>query len=242
MRLGNVNARSNTASAMGDCRDGFISDSGDFGDDGRSDTTELPDPQLPMGAPESPILYPREHRKFKSLDEILPSFDSTEPSDDENQPPDHVFPAPPSLHSHQSYAPHVAQRPVQRQFEYEDENEHFDDEGDETYIVREEDDYDDADYEDDDLDDVPLKMRRERKLSAAPALMAKPKPQHQTHPKGIAKIIKRQSGSPPSKPRPLAKPHPEHQQYPISPASPPSSRKPSVASSGSFHWRPQSAR
>lgn len=232
MRLGNVNAGSNSASTMGDCRDGLISDCGEYGDDGRSDTTELPDPLPPTGAPDSPILYPKDHRKFKSLDEILPSFDTTEPSDDENQPPDHIYPAPPSLHAHHSYAPHIAtQRAVPRTpFDYEDEGEHFDDEGDETYLAREEDDYDDADYEDDDLDDVPLKMRRERKLSAVPGLMSKPK-YHHHHSKGIAKIIKRQSGSLQSKPRPVVKPHPE-QQYPISPASPPSSRKPSVASSG----------
>jgi len=230
MRLGNVNAGSNTTSTVDDCRDGFISDCGEYGDDGRSDTTELPDP-LPSSSqdnlPDSPILYPK-GQKFKSLDEILPSFDTTEPSDDENQPPDQSFSVPhPSHHSHQSqHTSHLtAIRPARAPSDYEEDN--LSDEGDETYIAKEESDHGDADYEDD-LDDVPLKMRRERKMSAAPIMNFKPK---QPLSKGIAKVIKRQPMSLPSKPRPLVKPQSEPH-YPISPASPPSSRKPSVASSG----------
>jgi hypothetical protein len=216
MRLGNANAGSNTASTMDDYRDGFSSDCGEYGDDGRSDTTELPDPLPPSGLPDSPILYPRA-QKFKSLDEILPSFDTTEPSDDENQPPDHPYRAPPSHTS----VPNG--RAARLGSDYDDEVDMYDDERDETYIAREEDE-NDADYEDD-LDDVPLKMRRERKLSSAAVIHPKPKLQM---PKGIAKVIKRQPAPLQSKPRPIvAEPH-----YPISPASPPASRKPSVASSG----------
>ncbi|KAA8912862.1 hypothetical protein FN846DRAFT_772859 [Sphaerosporella brunnea] len=114
MRLGNPNTGSNTASTMDDYRDGFSSDCGEYGDDGRSDTTELPDPLPPLGLPDSPILYPKT-QKFKTLDEILPSFGTTEPSDDENQPPNHPFPGPPSHISHVSHG-----RPPRVSSDYED--------------------------------------------------------------------------------------------------------------------------
>ena len=230
MRLGNVNASSNTVSTIDDCRDTFSSDCGEFGDDGRSDTTELPD-LLPTnsrdGLPDSPMLYPR-GQKFKSLDEILPSFDTTEPSDDENQPPDNPFPVPVS---HHSQASHISARYTRAPSDYDDEGDGFDDEADETYIVREEEgsDENDGDY-DDDLDDVPLKMRRERKMSSvAPPPPPQPKPKQQMS-KGVAKVIKRRP-SMVSKPRPPTK-NQQEPHYPISPASPPASRKPSVASSG----------
>jgi hypothetical protein len=216
MRLGNVNSESNTASTMGgrDGENGFISDSGDYGDDGRSDTTELPDlpPSSRENLPDSPILYPRNQKKFKSLDEILPSFDTTEPSDDENQPPEQAlqFARPRRIASEDEYDP-----------------EGFEDEGDETYVGKEEDD-NDADYEDD-LDDIPLKMRREKKLSSQPPVVVSK--QYKT----LAKPLKKQPVPLQSKSKP-AKPQPEPH-YPISPASPPASRKPSVASSASYKSR-----
>ncbi|KAI5806960.1 hypothetical protein EDC01DRAFT_608613 [Geopyxis carbonaria] len=160
MRLGNANAGSGTTSMMGENREsahGFVSDCGEYGDegDGRSDTTELPDPLPPIGSaryglPDSPILFPTGHRKFKSLDEILPSFDTTEPSDDENLPP------------------------------------------------------------------------IDSQISNGYA--------------GMAKAIKRQPtllAKPTSMVKPKAEPH-----YPISPASPPTSRKPSMASSIGNKYRP----
>jgi hypothetical protein len=213
MRLGNANADSNTASTMDDYRDRLSSDCGEYVDDGRSDTTELPDP-LPL--PDSPILYPRA-QKFKSLDEILPSFDTTEPSDDENQPPDHPFRGP---SSHTSVPNGCTARIGS---DYDDEVDGYDDERDETYIAKEEDE-NDADSEED-LDDMPLKMRRDRKLLAAALIQQKSKLQL---PKGVAKVFKRQPAPLQSKPRPIT----VEPRYPISPASPPASRKPSVASSG----------
>ena len=237
MRLGNVNAGTTTASTTEDMRDGFSSDCGDFGDyDGRSDTTELPDPLPASGLP-SPILYPRD-RNFKSLDEILPSFDTTEPSDDdsENQPPDHPFVTRPSKPCQESVI--RAPRTVQ---DYDGDGETCGNEGDETYAKEED---GDAGHEGD-LEDTPLKIRCESNVAptatasqgdfppistplTARVLHSKPT---QQSPRGVAKIvIKRKQPAPlQSRPQqPIVK-HEPH--YPISPASPPASRKPSVSSS-----------
>jgi hypothetical protein len=223
MRLGNATTEANPVSIIHDDRSdksGFISDCGEYGEDGRSDTTELPDP-LPASLsnrvlPDSPILYPR-NQKFKSLDEILPSFDTTEPSEDEVQPSERPL-QPPSRFSMMATG-----RPL-RSGSYEDDGDVLrDDDRDETYVAKEEDD--DADYEDD-LDDVPLKMRRERRLSAAPTIISKP----QQLAKGMAKTVKRHPAQLPSKLKPPVNTH-SGPHFPISPASPPASRKQSVTSS-----------
>ncbi|KAL7274062.1 hypothetical protein RUND412_003063 [Rhizina undulata] len=222
MRLGEATTASGsaTSSTLEDNyeEDRFSSECGDFGEDGRSDTTELP--ELPPAAPSSPIVYPRAHSKYKSLDEILPSFDSTEPSDDEYQPePVHQFTYQPEQVHHTHMAGIMT--------EDEDDGDAFDDDADETYVGRED---DDADY-DEDLDDVPLKALRGRKQSSlemSPVMTPKFKPQPQ-HPKGVVKATKRlptilQTNAKP-KPKNATEPN-----YPISPASPPASRKPSIAS------------
>ena len=227
---GASSSASASATALDDARDGFISDCGEYGDDGRSDTTELPDPLPPCARggdplPDSPILYPRA-QNYKTLDEILPSFGTTEPSDDdENLPPSQHYradpqpppPSAPQLSQQQPQSRAAAslhatdvKRPATRiASDYDDES--FSDEADETYVAKEESDREDADY-DDDLDDVPLKTRRERerKLPGAPVVLhMKPAPQL---PKGVAKMIKRQpAASSPPKPKPPGKPQPHHQ-------------------------------
>lgn len=223
MRLGNANNNSKAVSVMDEIHDhdhGFASETGEYGDDGRSDTTELPDP-LPTtnghgGLPDSPILYPRPLKNFKSLDEILPSFDTTEPSDDENQPPEHNY------YTHYSHSGHHSRRP--HGLVTDDEDEGCDDEADGSYVGKEESE-DDNDY-DEDLDDVPLKMRRDRKFSVPLGTDFGCKSQQLG--KSI-KLVKRPTILK-SKPLPLKTDQTPHH-YPISPASPPASRKPSIASS-----------
>ncbi|KAG0126595.1 hypothetical protein HOY82DRAFT_580965 [Tuber indicum] len=148
MRLGELPSGSATISTLDETareEDSFSSECGEFGDDGRSDTAELPDmpPRGPDEGPGSPIIYPRNHKKYKSLDEILPSFDST------------------------------------------------------------------------------------------PLPLPAPLPQY---PKGTVKAVKRQQPTQSSKPKSKPKPRSEHH-WPISPASPPASRKPSVASVASSKAR-----
>lgn len=230
--------------------EGFSSGGGEYGDDGRSDTTELPDP-LNSGLPNSPISYSRDKMKFKSLDEILPSFDTTEPSDNEDLP----SPPIPSPHTQQLYSyrddpPRVeSHRPYAIGAEEEEEYEDLlDDDADETYIGKEEEEEDDdADY-DEDLDDVPLmKTVRGRKLSSAPSAPSAPpsnagisqktKP---ALPKGFVRATKRKN-QPTLQTNGLKKPRPlPETQWPISPASPPSSRKPSVASSSNGNAKSRS--
>lgn len=237
MRLGRVSDCSAATSTLEDTFDEeevFSSDGGEYGDDGRSDTTELPDPPA-GGLSNSPIIYPRDKMKFKTLDEILPSFDTTEPSDNEESPEQrapgqyYIHPEESSrteqLH-HQTH-PHGVE-------DEEDYDDLFDDDADETYIGKEEEEDDDADY-DEDLDEIPLiKIVRGRKMSSAPSapssnmgIGVKIKP---ALPKGVVKATKRRQPIPQTngskKPRHFPEPH-----WPISPASPPSSRKPSVASS-----------
>lgn len=238
MRLGRVSDCSATASTLEDTFDdegAFSSDGGEYGDDGRSDTTELPDPP-PGGLSNSPIVYPRDKMKFKSLDEILPSFDTTEPSDNEELPEPRV---PTQHYTHREEPPRTEQprhQPHSHGAEDEEEfDDAFDDDADETYVGKEEEEDDDADY-DEDLDDIPLmKTVRGRKTSSIPSAPSsnvgtgmKVKP---TLPKGVVKATKRKqqptlqtNGN--KKPKHFPEPH-----WPISPASPPSSRKPSVASS-----------
>lgn len=240
MRLGrvsNCSAATSTLEDTFDDDDAFSSDGGEYGDDGRSDTTELPDPPA-GGLPNSPIIYPRDKMKFKSLDDILPSFDTTEPSDNEESleqrgPGEYyVHLEEPSgvEQPHHHHQPHS--HGVEDEEDYDDV---FDDDADETYIGKEEEEDDDADY-DEDLDEIPLmKTARGRKTSSAPSapssnvgIGVKIKP---ALPKGVVKATKRKqqpilqtNGN--KKPRNFPEPH-----WPISPASPPSSRKPSVASS-----------
>ncbi|KAH0602557.1 uncharacterized protein H6S33_008638 [Morchella sextelata] len=193
--------------------EGFSSGGGEYGDDGRSDTTELPDPLN---------------------NEILPSFDTTEPSDNEDLP----SPPIPSPHTQQLYSyrddpPRVeSHRPYAIGAEEEEEYEDLlDDDADETYIGKEEEEEDDdADY-DEDLDDVPLmKTVRGRKLSSAPSAPSAPpsnagislktKP---ALPKGFVRATKRKN-QPTLQTNGLKKPRPlPETQWPISPASPPSS-------------------
>ena len=124
----------------------------------------------------------------------------------------------------------------------EDFEDHFDDEADETYVGKEEEEDDDGDYDEEDLDDIPLKTLRGRKASSVPssvpsaavgaAVKTKPLPQPAPlpqYPKGTVKAAKRQQPMLSSKPKPKPKPRSEPH-WPISPASPPASRKPSVAS------------
>lgn len=237
MRLGRVSDCSAATSTLEDTFDEeevFSSDGGEYGDDGRSDTTELPDPPA-GGLSNSPIIYPRDKMNFKTLDDILPSFDTTEPSDNEESPEQrapgqyYIHPEESSrteqLH-HQTH-PHGVE-------DEEDYDDLFDDDADETYIGKEEEEDDDADY-DEDLDEIPLiKIVRGRKMSSAPSapssnmgIGVKIKP---ALPKGVVKATKRRQPIPQTngskKPRHFPEPH-----WPISPASPPSSRKPSVASS-----------
>lgn len=236
MRLGRVSDCSATTSTLEDTfddEDAFSSDGGEYGD-GRSDTTELPDPP-PGGLSNSPIIYPRDKMKFKSLDEILPSFDTTEPSDNEES----LEPRVPTQHYTHLEGPSRTEQSRHQPHSHgvEDEEDYddlFDDDADETYVGKEEEEDDDADY-DEDLDDIPLmKTVRGRKTSSIPSAPSsnvgigpKVKP---TLPKGVVKATKRKqptlqtNGN--KKPKHFPEPH-----WPISPASPPSSRKPSVASS-----------
>lgn len=238
MRLGRVSDCSVATSTLEDIFDDeetFSSDGGEYGDDGRSDTTELPDPPA-GGLPNSPIIYPRDKMKFKTLDEILPSVDTTEPSDNEESPEQrapglyYIDHEEPSRTEQLPHLPHS--HGVEEEEDYDDL---FDDDADETYIGKEEEEDDDADY-DEDLDEIPLiKTVRGRKTSSAPSAPSsnmgvgvKIKP---ALPKGVVKATKRRqqpilqtNGT--KKPRHFPEPH-----WPISPASPPSSRKPSVASS-----------
>ncbi|KAF8421031.1 hypothetical protein EV426DRAFT_536852 [Tirmania nivea] len=81
MRLGEVST-SNSPSQNDETADDAGSCSEDQGDEVRSDTTELP--ELPPLVEEYEELnYPQNQKKFKSLNEILPSYDSTIPSDNE---------------------------------------------------------------------------------------------------------------------------------------------------------------
>lgn len=232
MRLGRVCSATTSTQEDNYEDEAFSSDGGEFGDDGRSDTTELPDP--PPGLPNSPIIYARDKMKFKSLDEILPSFDSTDPSDNDESPESIA----PTQHYSYEELPRVVeqhrQQPHTAGGEDEDFDDGFDDDADETYIGKEEED-DDADY-DEDLDDIPLiKTVRGRKTSSVPSgppsnvgIGPKAKP---ALPKGVAKAIKRKQ-QPTLQTHGLKKPkHSPESQWPISPASPPSSRKPSVVSS-----------
>lgn len=228
--------------------EGFSSGGGEYGDDGRSDTTELPDP-LNSGSPNSPISYSRDKMKYKSLDEILPSFDTTEPSDNEE------LPSPPIPSPHTTQQAYYREDPsrVESHRTYvtgaEDEEEYedlLDDDADETYIGKEEED-DDADY-DEDLDDVPLmKTVRGRKLSSVPSAPSAPPSNVGTTlkakpalPKGFVRATKRKN-QPTLQTNGLKKPRPlPETQWPISPASPPSSRKPSVASSSNGNAKSRS--
>lgn len=230
MRLGNANSGSNSASVMEERRDSY-SACGDYGDEeeGRSDTTELPDHLPPIsaqrayGLPDSPILFPgNPPPKVKHLDEILPSFGTTEPSDDEN-------PAP-ANDAHARHLPKSHTNGVRRKPHAGTDDEYvesYEEEPEDVYIPKEEDE-NDGDY-DDDLDDVPLKMRREKKLASATFIT---KSKH-TSSKSLTKIVKRSSSG--SQQFKSSHVHSEH--YPISPASPPISRKPSIASSSSNKGR-----
>lgn len=188
MRLGEVPNGSGATSTLEDNtrmvdEDAFSSECGEYGDEGRSDTTDLP--ELPPindahgKLPGIPITYSKNHQKYKSLDEILPSFDSTEPSEDECLPmdPGILQRQPPQQQYRREAQPQ--QRPRQElQFQEpqhaatdeEDFDDHFDDEADETYVGKDEDeDEDDAEYDEEDLDDIPLKTLRGRKTSSAPS-------------------------------------------------------------------------
>lgn len=236
MNLGGYKTASTDINSARD--DSILSDGGEYVDDGRSDTTELPEPLPPTisipiqrGLPDSPILYPRNNSKH-----ILPFYDSTEPSVNENQLPKDA--------SYYNYAP----RPVQEGEELELDEEVV---SDASTARKDESDNEDADYEEDELDDLPIKYRKElhnhnQPVAPAPpvrkaSLPAQPKakPAASTLPKGIAKAAKRPS--PISKPKKKASissassksPIKQQQEYPITPTSLPDSRKPSVASSAS---------
>lgn len=240
MRLGNVNAgTATTASTTDDMRDGFSSDCGDYGDyDGRSDTTELPDPLPVEGLPDNPAACPRD-RNSQSLDESPPSRDTTEPSDDdsENRPPAHPFVSRPPRPCNESVI--RAHRTVRH---CNEELATRDGEGDKTYAAEGE---GEGPGHEEDLEDVPLKMRRESKVAAAAtALQAAfsplsapmtvrvlhSKPTQQL-PRGIAKIIIRRKQPAPLQSRPHQPAVKQEPSYPISPASPPASRNPSVSAS-----------
>ncbi|KAF8445272.1 hypothetical protein BGX38DRAFT_1143475 [Terfezia claveryi] len=81
MRLGEVST-SNSPSQNDETADDAGSCSEDQGDEVRSDTTELPELPPPVEEYEE-LNYPRNQKKYKSLNEILPSYDSTIPSDNE---------------------------------------------------------------------------------------------------------------------------------------------------------------
>ncbi|TGZ80580.1 hypothetical protein EX30DRAFT_372208 [Ascodesmis nigricans] len=221
IRLGNANSGSNSA-PMGEHRDNY-SGSGEYGgEDARSDTTEIPEHLPPMsrgyGLPDSPILFSGAHPpKAKHLDGVLHSYGATNPSDDENQPSAAVD------------SRHYPKQPngVRRKGHNTTDDEYvesYGEEAEDVYIPKEEDE-NDGDY-DDDLDDVPLKMRRDKKLAAPAPIVASSSKSKHTPSKNSKASKRNSSGS--SQAKSSSNVHAER--YPISPASPPISRKPSVAS------------
>lgn len=146
MRLGEASTASNSPSNNDETADDAGNYSEDQYDDVRSDTTELPDLPPPMDDYDEALdSYPKNQTKYKSLNEILPSYDSTIPSDNEEA---------------QCQTPLIAQKELYHASNQPQHDPHYhgdsadedefdcDDAGDETYVV-EKDEEDDADYVDD---------------------------------------------------------------------------------------------
>jgi len=155
MRLGEVST-SNSPSQNDETADDAGSCSEDQGDEARSDTTELP--ELPPPAEEyQELSYPRNQKKYKSLNEILPSYDSTIPSDNEEtqcktpetvQKEQYHYPVyQPLQHTQQQHQQHQHQHHHHGGDSCDEEDYDNDDAGDETYVV-EKDEEDDGDYVD----------------------------------------------------------------------------------------------
>ncbi|CCX29971.1 Similar to hypothetical protein [Tuber melanosporum Mel28]; acc. no. XP_002837845 [Pyronema omphalodes CBS 100304] len=214
MNLGGYKTASTDINSARD--DSILSDGGEYVDDGRSDTTELPEPLPPTisipiqrGLPDSPILYPRNNNA-----------------------------------SYYNYAPRPVQEGEELELDEEvvsDASTARKDESDNEDADYEEDELDDLpikyrkELHNHNQPVAPAPPVRKASLPAQP----KAKPAASTLPKGIAKAAKRPS--PISKPKKKASissassksPIKQQQEYPITPTSLPDSRKPSVASSAS---------
>lgn len=205
MRLGEVST-SNSPSQNDETADDAGSCSEDQGDEVRSDTTELP--ELPPQYEE--LSYPRNQKKYKSLNEILPSYDSTIPSDNEEnqckapetvQKEQYHYPVyQPQQHTQQQHRQHTQQQHHQPQHQPQhhyqhphhggdscDEEEYDnDDAGDESYVA-EKDEEDDGDYVDE--EQSPLSSMNYGAHKLAPEGLEKSKPLNQVKGSRIVKPV-----------------------------------------------------
>lgn len=259
MRLGEASTTSNSPSNNDETADDAGNFSEDLGDELRSDTTELP--ELPPAMEEYEDLnYPKNQKKYKSLNEILPSYDSTIPSDNEEtqcQTPDttqkeqYQFPTYQTHHQYDRLHNHSQQQHHHHHHHHhqagdscDEEDYDNDDAGDETYVAEKDED-DDGDYMEE--AQSPLSRVSYGAYKIAPEVVGKSRPLNQVKAGRIAKPQQKVTAK--TKPKPTTTLYTAFNHAakttigkgPLSPSSPTLQRTQSISSNTSAAQKSRSA-